>query len=104
MEITVSKDYGDIQIKITGPIAPDLNSTLGAELKKILDMNPSSVVLNLSDVPNITSSGIGKLLAFYKGLNKIKSSFRIQGVHENILTVFKSTKLDTIFDIDLAEA
>jgi anti-sigma B factor antagonist len=47
------------------------------------------------------SSGIGKILMFFKSLDGAKASFEIKGIHENLFNIFKAVKLDKLFPISL---
>jgi anti-anti-sigma factor len=58
------------------------------------------VVIDLSDLKSITSSGIGKIVNLYKGLQKNKGKVRIVGVNDTIMQIFKIVKLDKLMEIE----
>ncbi|MBI5369560.1 MAG: STAS domain-containing protein [Planctomycetes bacterium] len=64
------------------------------------------VVLNLAAVEYIDSSGIATLLDCLKEMRKYKGTFRIAGMRDVIMDVFRLAKLEGIFEIypDLAAA
>ncbi len=101
MEITTKQQPDAFLIRISGSVDTEAAEKLRTELAKVIKLNPKKVVMNLSQVPSIGSSGIGKILIFYKELDKQRVAFEIKGIHENIYNIFKSIKLDKLFPISL---
>ncbi|MCD6569404.1 MAG: STAS domain-containing protein [Deltaproteobacteria bacterium] len=99
MEITTKQNEDNVVIAITGAVNTDATERLRAELVKIVKQRPENVVMDLSLVPTIGSAGIGKILVFYKELDKNKIGFEIKGIHENLYKIFKSIKLNKIITI-----
>ena len=74
----------------------------GAEIlkEKLLEMNQLKVVeINFGNVGYIGSSGIGKLLLFYKNLSYHGGTMSVTHLQPDIFRLFKELKLDTIFSI-----
>ena len=76
----------------------------GAEnLKKALndltEDNPKEVCLDFKDVNFIGSSGIGKLLLFYKKFTTQGGKVTISNLNKEISALFKAIKLDKLFKI-----
>ncbi len=61
------------------------------------------VIINLADVPLVTSRGIGTLITSQTKLKKYGGDMRICNVSEQNMSVFKVTKLNTIFQIFSSE-
>jgi len=99
MEVLTKQKGTEVTIKVSGAVDTEAAERLRAELAKVVKLSPTSVVMDLSGVPSIGSSGIGKILAFYKELNKNKASFAIKGLHPNLIEIFKSLKLEKLFSI-----
>jgi anti-sigma B factor antagonist len=99
MDINVSVDGTTAQIKVSGIIDNDNAEELKQQLSSVQDRSVKDATLDLSLVPSITSSGIGKLLVFYKALDSKGGKITIDGIHSNLLKLFKSIKLDKLFDI-----
>ncbi|MEO0456586.1 MAG: STAS domain-containing protein [Cyanobacteria bacterium P01_A01_bin.114] len=57
------------------------------------------VVVNLSQVNFIDSSGLTSLVAGMRDADKVKGSFRICNVHPEAKLVFEVTMMDSVFDI-----
>lgn len=57
------------------------------------------VVVNLSEVNFIDSSGLTSLVAGMRDADKAKGSFRICSVHQEAKLVFEVTMMDSVFEI-----
>lgn len=101
MEVVTKQKGTEVMVKVSGAVDTDAAERLRAELAKVIKLSPGSVIMDLSGVPSIGSSGIGKILAFYKELNKAKAAFEIKGIHENLYNIFKSIKLEKLFPISM---
>lgn len=101
MDVT-SRVLGDtLHIKVSGAVDTPAAEILRTELNKIAAQKPKKVVMDLAMVPTMGSSGIGKILMFFKSLDGAKASFEIKGIHENLFNIFKAVKLDKLFPISL---
>ena len=58
-----------------------------------------NVVVNLSQVNFIDSSGLTSLVAGMRDTDKVKGSFRICNVHPEAKLVFEVTIMDSVFEI-----
>jgi anti-anti-sigma factor len=58
-----------------------------------------NVVVNLSQVNFIDSSGLTSLVAGMRDTDKVKGSFRICNVHPEAKLVFEVTMMDSVFEI-----
>ena len=96
----ISEIRGDtLFVKIIGGVDTSAAEILKSKLKEIILQKPQKVVLDLSMVPTMGSSGIGKILMFFKSLKEGNSIFEIKGIHENLYSFFKVIKLDKLFPI-----
>jgi anti-sigma B factor antagonist len=101
MEVTTRKTSDTLIVKVSGAVDTEAAEVLKVELGKVLKLRPQKVVMDLSLVPTMGSSGIGKILIFFKGLDSNKASFEIKGIHENLYNIFKAVKLDKLFPISM---
>lgn len=69
----------------------------------IANLSPH-VVVNLSQVNFIDSSGLTSLVAGMRDADKVKGSFRICSVHPEARLVFEVTMMDSVFEIFNTEA
>jgi anti-sigma B factor antagonist len=101
MEVTTKVDGDTMHIKISGTVDTDGAEILRTKLSKISFDKPSKVVMDLTMVPMMGSSGIGKILLFYKNLVSMNTTFEIKGIQANLYNIFKAVKLDKLFPISL---
>jgi len=99
MELSTQKNKQSLFIEIIGPIDNENAEDLKDNLREILGEDFKEVIIDLSYVPFITSSGIGKFLLFYKNIIASGRSMRIKGISENLYDLFRSIKLDQLFSI-----
>lgn len=101
MEVTTRKTEDALVVKVSGAVDTEAAEVLRTELGKVLKLHPKKVVMDLSLVPTMGSSGIGKILIFFKGLDSNNATFEIKGIHENLYNIFKAVKLDKLFPISM---
>ncbi len=102
MELNIMQQNGTLNISIIGAVDNGGAEELKEYFQEILDKDFKEAVFDLSFVPFITSSGIGKFLIFYKNLVSQGKKMRIKGINENLYELFKSIKLDQLFPIEKA--
>jgi len=101
MDVTTRSSGDTLYVKVTGAVDTPAAELLRAELNKIAGQKPKKVIMDLAMVPTMGSSGIGKILMFFKSLDSAKASFEIKGIHENLFNIFKAVKLDKLFPISM---
>ncbi|MBD2136062.1 STAS domain-containing protein [Anabaena sp. FACHB-1237] len=69
------------------------------KLQECISKHTSHVVVNLSKVNFIDSSGLTSLIAGMRDADKFKGSFRICNIHPEAKLVFEVTMMDTVFEI-----
>ncbi|MCP4581282.1 MAG: STAS domain-containing protein [candidate division Zixibacteria bacterium] len=98
----------DIQKRIDGDIAIlslagrlDLTSasSLKEASKNVLSSDSKKMVLNLSDVDFINSSGLGALVSILKEVRKSQGSMKLTNLAPYVKEIFDITQLSNIFDI-----
>ncbi len=99
MEVTTRIADDVTYVKVTGAVDTPAAEVLRMELNKVAAQKPKRVIMDLSMVPTMGSSGIGKILMFYKNLDAARSKFEIKGIHDNLISIFKAVKLDKLFPI-----
>ncbi|MGA2546272.1 MAG: STAS domain-containing protein [Rectinemataceae bacterium] len=102
MDLDIDIKQDRVHITIMGPI----DSAGGAELStKFAELakDPSlrHAEFDLSEVPSITSAGIGKLLAFYKHFDQAGGGMRITELSPQLTKQFKEIHLDKIIPIGI---
>ncbi|WP_439185628.1 STAS domain-containing protein [Carboxylicivirga taeanensis] len=80
-----------------------LNATIAtevkAELTSALSKDGVRMVLNLSNIKFIDSTGIGTLISALKTAREHKGTFQLCCIKTDVLALLKLMKLDKVFDI-----
>ncbi len=100
MEFKLAQENDTIQVSIIGAVDNENADELKLQFTELLEKDFTEAVFDLTYVPFITSSGIGKLLIFYKNIVAKGKKMRIKGINDNLLELFKSIKLDQLFPIE----
>lgn len=100
MELDVRNEGNCVHVAVRGSIdtegAPELTMRF-ADIAK--DDSLRHAVFDLSEVPSITSAGIGKLLTFFKHFDKKGGTMSIKGISEALHQQFREIHLDLIIPI-----
>jgi len=87
-------------IAFEGRIDNEGTSVFQESLEKLFDLDASKVVFNFSNLIFINSSGIGKLLLFYKKYKNKGGDIVISGINDDVYTLFKAIRLDKLIVIE----
>lgn len=74
------------------------------KLQEAISEATPHILVNLSEVNFIDSSGLTSLVAGMRDADKIEGSFRICNVHPEAKLVFEVTMMDSVFEIYETEA
>lgn len=77
----------------------DENINLHQALRKLADNGEKKVLLNLAEVTNIDSSGLGELVAGYTSLEKDGGEMKLLHLTDHVAELMMITKLLTVFDV-----
>ena len=102
------KEHPDV-LPLEGEIDLHVSPELRASLRTIIDdEKPKRLVVDLSQVPYIDSSGIAVLIGAMQALEHEGGAFFIAGAQEGVRMIFESAKLDQYFrlfpDVEAAAA
>ena len=85
-------------VSLNGDFDIENSQTLKTEVRKKISAENPNVVIDLSNVNYIDSSGLGTLIAIQKDARFNGGSLSIVGASEQIKRVMKMTNLDKLFD------
>ena len=98
MTINAEKNNNHVTLKIEGR----LDTTTAPSLERVINELPADVtelVLDMSNLPYVSSAGLRVLLSAQKKMNKI-GSMKLTGVCEEVMEVFEMTGFSDILDIE----
>ncbi|HVF71589.1 MAG TPA: STAS domain-containing protein [Chthoniobacterales bacterium] len=80
-----------------GAIDLHVSPELRASLREVIDTAPKKLVVDLSRVPYIDSSGLAVLIGAMQALEHEGGTFVLAAAQENVRTILESAKLDQYF-------
>ena len=99
MKIKTSEKYGAVVIELKGNVmGGDDTKEFNELLHKYVDEEKINVVVDLSDVKFMNSSGLGMLIGGLTTMKKANGSLKLARVTEKIESLLIITKLVTIFE------
>ncbi|WP_069130527.1 STAS domain-containing protein [Rhodohalobacter halophilus] len=98
MSFNVSERYNSVVIEMKGNVmgGPDAVN-LNESLHKLIDEGKKNVVVDLSKVKFMNSSGLGMLIGGLTTLRKAGGDLRIANASDKIESLLMVTKLITVF-------
>jgi len=100
MEFRFDHKDGAVLVSIIGAVDNENSDELKNQFQELLNQEFEEAVFDLTHVPFITSSGIGKFLIFYKNVMAKGKKMRIKGINDNLFELFRSIKLDQLFPVE----
>ena len=90
-------------VDVAGDI--DLNRSLDFQrsLLEVLDKKPGRIIVNLSGVPYMDSSGVASLVKLLSRTRKCGSQLTLVGLTKRVQSLFEITRLDVVFSICATE-
>jgi anti-sigma B factor antagonist len=97
-----------VLLAVSGRVTAVSVGDLRARTKALVAEGRTEIILDLSDVSFMDSSGLAALVSGLKATREAGGWFRVAGVTENVRSVFSLTMLDKVFelypDVDSARA
>lgn len=95
----VQRTNNETRLIVRGSL--DINSApaLSEEIDRIVGAKPSKVVVDLSSLDLIDSSGVAALVKLYKGVRNAGGDVSITGARDQPLAIFKLLRMDKVFNL-----
>ena len=106
-ELNISeRQAGDITIlDMNGKVTIGEGSVaLRTTIRRLLGEGKKKIILNLSGVGYVDSSGIGEFVSSFTAVNKEEGSLKLLNLTQKIQDLLAITKLLTVFDVYDSEA
>ena len=95
----VQRSNNATTLAIRGSLDINTAPQLGDEVDRIISEKPSSVVVDLSGLDLIDSSGVAALVKLYKGVRASGGAVTISGARDQPLAIFKLLRMDKVFNL-----
>jgi anti-anti-sigma factor len=100
MDLDIEIEGDSVRFTVIGPIDTEGAPELTVKFMEIIkDDSIKHAVFDLTDVPTITSAGIGKLLTFYKHFDQRGGSMKISGLSDQLRKQFEEIHLNQIIPL-----
>jgi len=83
---------------------PGSGVVLGETIRELTKKGQKKILLNLAEVTYVDSSGVGQLVGALTTARNQGGDIKLLKPSSNVLDVLKTTKLDTVFDIQEDQA
>lgn len=90
-------------VDVIGDIDLNRSMELQKALLDVLDQGPRRIVVNLSEVPYMDSSGVASLVKLLSRTRKGGSQLYLVGLTQRVRSLFEITRLDAVFNIQASE-
>jgi anti-sigma B factor antagonist len=80
------------------------SSSVRDSLRELIGKGEKKILLNLSEVSYIDSSGIGELVSAYTTISNQAGTLKLVGLTKRVKDLLQITKLYTVFDVHEDEA
>ena len=107
MEIEQLEDSGVTVVSVRGVINfGESAREFSSYLQNLLDAGVTSVLIDMSGIDSVDSTGLGELVGYLQRFEKEGRRLALYRPHRRILSLLRLTRLDEIFPIfeDRAEA
>lgn len=95
----VQRNPTETRLAVRGSL--DINSApaLAEEIDTIVAGRPPKVIVDLSGLDLIDSSGVAALVKLYKGVRGAGGTVSITGARDQPLAIFKLLRMDKVFNL-----
>jgi anti-sigma B factor antagonist len=95
----VQRTNDETKVTIRGSL--DINSApaLADEIDRVVATRPSKVVVDLSALDLIDSSGVAALVKLYKKVRDGGGAIKFSGARDQPLAIFKLLRMDKVFNL-----
>jgi anti-sigma B factor antagonist len=100
MKFSFTESHGMVIISFDGAIlgGPEA-AALNQELHLLMDQRKTKVIIDLTNVSLMNSSGLGVLISCYATVNNAHGILTLAGANATITSLIEVTRLHTIFQL-----
>jgi anti-sigma B factor antagonist len=95
----VSQNSSATTLTVRGSLDINTAPQLAEEIDKIVAERPHAVLVDLSALDLIDSSGVAALVKLYKAIRSMGGAITISGARDQPLQIFKLLRMDKVFNI-----
>ena len=99
----IVKEQSAITVKPQTDVVASMASAFKSELKQLLDEGVTQLTIDLQGVAMVDSVGLGVFIATHNSLQRAGGALTIQNASSDILTLFRTMRLDKHFNVEQPE-
>ena len=93
------RNLSDITVlDITGNLAREENAQFRKHITETINAGVRKLILNLTSVPHMDSSGLGELISCYRAFQEASGSVKLLSPNHRLQNLLVITKLNTVFE------
>jgi len=96
MEFSTSRTDGVATLRIVGELDAVTSPELRPSVNALVAERPSRVVVDVSGLRLIDSSGVGAVVSLYKKAKEYGGVVTVQGMRDQPLAIFKLLRMDRV--------
>ena len=89
----------EITLRVRGSLDINTAANLAEEIDKIIATKMKKIIVDLSQLDLIDSSGVAALVKLYKGVRATGGSVTMSGARDQPLAIFKLLRMDKVFNL-----
>ncbi len=95
----IQRSESETSMAVRGSLDINTAPQLAEEIDKIVASKPKKVVVDLSGLDLIDSSGVAALVKLYKGIRGTGGTVTMNGARDQPLAIFKLLRMDKVFNL-----
>ena len=104
MTVSTRTEDGGCVVDATGEIDMQSSPKMRQELRQLVAKEPDRIIVNLTEVKYIDSSGLATLVECLQSTKKLDTTLVLMGINENVKDIFELSGLNRVFKIVETEA
>ncbi|MFH1748091.1 MAG: STAS domain-containing protein [Planctomycetota bacterium] len=99
LKISITTRDDDQIVRVTGEVDLHTSPCLRSHLLRLIENAPARLVIDLTDVGHMDSSGVGTMVEAKRLLERRGGKVVLAGMQQRVKSVFEITQLDKFFTI-----
>lgn len=95
----VERTTSETRLTLRGSLDINNASQLAEEIDRLVALKPAKVIVDLSPLDLIDSSGVAALVKLYKNMRAVGGALVVTGARDQPLAIFKLLRMDKVFDL-----
>jgi len=95
----VARTDSETTLRVRGSLDINTATQLAEEIDRIVATKPKKVLVDLSGLDLIDSSGVAALVKLYKGVRGTGGAIAMTGARDQPLAIFKLLRMDKVFNL-----